>query len=214
MQSNGLGISLVFGVHCLLYLCLKRFDKEVFEYSNEHNSPRGCHRKHHTRGRRVEKLCPAVLIPCKKSLVSRSSSKSRQLRRSRCSGILRLDFLSKFDVFAPAPAGVVPVAPYNPRNTDDPLDIEYRVENRIEKHGEDVQLKQSVLDKTYNCRSQVERTNGAIKDCGLGTLRPRPRPRTSADIPYPVPAARRCYHQLRTRRQFRKHGHHGMRLIL
>jgi hypothetical protein len=25
-------------------------------------------------------------------------------------------------------AGVVPIAPYNPRNTDEPLDIEYRVE--------------------------------------------------------------------------------------
>jgi len=25
-------------------------------------------------------------------------------------------------------AGVVPIAPYNPRNTDDPKDIEYRVE--------------------------------------------------------------------------------------
>lgn len=31
-------------------------------------------------------------------------------------------------------AGIVPVAPYNPRNTDEPLDIEYRVEDRIEHH--------------------------------------------------------------------------------
>ena len=28
-------------------------------------------------------------------------------------------------------AGVVPVVPYNPRNTDDPKDIEYRVQDRI-----------------------------------------------------------------------------------
>jgi len=33
--------------------------------------------------------------------------------------------------------GVVPVVPYNPRNADDPLDIEYRVEDRIEEHSED-----------------------------------------------------------------------------
>jgi hypothetical protein len=40
-------------------------------------------------------------------------------------------------------AGVVPIAPYNPRNTDDPLAIEHRVEDRIETHSEDVQLKQA-----------------------------------------------------------------------
>jgi hypothetical protein len=72
-------------------------------------------------------------------------------------------------------AGVVPVAPYNPRNTDDPLDIEYRVEAHITEHSEDVQLKQSILDETYDCRSQVERTNESVKDCGLGTLRARGR---------------------------------------
>lgn len=71
--------------------------------------------------------------------------------------------------------GVVPIAPYNPRNTDDPLDIEYRVEDRIEHHTEDVHLKQSVLDGTYNRRTQVERTNDAVKDCGLGTVRARGR---------------------------------------
>ncbi|EMA56087.1 transposase IS4 family protein [Halococcus thailandensis JCM 13552] len=37
-------------------------------------------------------------------------------------------------------AGVVLIAPYNPRNTGDPLDIEYRVEERIDEHSEDVQL--------------------------------------------------------------------------
>ena len=68
-------------------------------------------------------------------------------------------------------AGVVPVAPYNARNTDDPKDIEYRVEARIDEHIEDVQLKQSTLDETYNRRSGVERTNDAVKDCGLGHVR-------------------------------------------
>ncbi|SEL76041.1 transposase [Haloferax larsenii] len=79
-------------------------------------------------------------------------------------------------------AGVVPVAPYNPRNTDDPLDIEYRVEDRIEKHSEDVQLKQSVLDETYNRRTQVERTNDAVKDCGLGHVRARGRVHARAQV--------------------------------
>jgi hypothetical protein len=64
-------------------------------------------------------------------------------------------------------AGVVPVAPYNPRNTDDPKDIEYRVEDRIKEHNEDVQLKQSTLDETYNRRTGVERTNEPVRDCGL-----------------------------------------------
>ena len=70
-------------------------------------------------------------------------------------------------------AGVVPIAPYNPRNTDDPLDIEYRTENRMTEHSEDVQLKQSLLNETYNNRTGVERINDAVKDCGLGHVRAR-----------------------------------------
>ena len=79
-------------------------------------------------------------------------------------------------------AGVVPIAPYNPRNTDDPKDIEYRVEDRIEEHSEDVQLKQSTLGKTYNRRSGVERTNEAVKDCGLGHVRARGRVHARAQV--------------------------------
>ncbi len=45
-------------------------------------------------------------------------------------------------------AGVMPIAPYNQRNTDDPKDIEYNVEDRIKRHGEDVQLNRSILDET------------------------------------------------------------------
>jgi hypothetical protein len=55
-------------------------------------------------------------------------------------------------------AGVVAVTPYNPRNTDEPLGIEYRVQDLIKQHSEDVQLKQSLLDETYNHRTGVERT--------------------------------------------------------
>jgi len=72
-------------------------------------------------------------------------------------------------------AEVVLINPYNPRNTDDPLDIEYRVEDRIENLSEDVRLKQSILEEMYNRQSQVERTIGACNDCGLGTLRTRGR---------------------------------------
>jgi len=52
-------------------------------------------------------------------------------------------------------AGVVPVAPYNVRSTDDSKDIEYRAKDRIEQHSEDAQLNQSTLDETYNRRTGV-----------------------------------------------------------
>ncbi len=69
-------------------------------------------------------------------------------------------------------AGVVPVAPYNARNTDDPKDIEYRVENRITNHSEDIQMKQSTLEETYNRRSGVERTNESVKAVASGERTP------------------------------------------
>ena len=76
---------------------------------------------------------------------------------------------------------VVPIAPYNPRNTDDPKDIEYRVEDRIEGHSEDVQ-RSNRLDETYNRRSGVERTNEAVKDCGLGRAASRGRVHARAQV--------------------------------
>ncbi len=79
-------------------------------------------------------------------------------------------------------AGVVPVAPYNPRNTDDPKDIAYKVEDRIEEHSEDVQMKQSTLDETYNRRTGVERTNESVKDCGLGRTHARGRVHARAQV--------------------------------
>ena len=77
---------------------------------------------------------------------------------------------------------VVPIVPYNPRNTDDPKDIEYRVEDRIEGHSAAVQLKQSTLEETYNRRSGVERTNEAVKDCGLGRAASRGRVHARAQV--------------------------------
>ena len=81
-----------------------------------------------------------------------------------------------------SPLRVVPIAPYNPRNTDNPLDIEYRVEDQIEEGSEDVQLKQSILDETYNQRTGVERTNDAVKDCGLGRGRARGRVHARTEV--------------------------------
>lgn len=78
----------------------------------------------------------------------------------------------------PLVAGVVPITLYTPRDTNEPLDIEFRVEARTEEHGKDVQYKQSILDETYNCRTGVERTNAAVKDCRLGSGRARSRVHT------------------------------------
>ncbi len=50
-------------------------------------------------------------------------------------------------------AGVVPIAPYNSRNTDDPKDIEYRIEDRIKEHTEEVQLKQSIFSTSQSIAS-------------------------------------------------------------
>ena len=108
-------------------------------------------------------------------------------------------------------AGVVPVAPYNARNTEDPKNIEYRVEDRIEEHSEDVQLKQSTLDKTYNRRTGVERTNESVKDCGLGRTHARVTSTHERTYYFSMPSPCRRNHQLRTWRQSWKFRDHGMR---
>jgi len=112
-------------------------------------------------------------------------------------------------------AGVVPVAPYNARNTDDPKDIEYRVEARIDEHSEDVRAE--AIDARRDVQPpEWSRTNQRRRQ-GLrprARSRPRPRPRTSTSVPRAVPSSRYCDHQRRTRRQSRKHRHHAMRTIL
>jgi hypothetical protein len=77
---------------------------------------------------------------------------------------------------------VLPIAPYYTRNTDDPKDTEYRVEDRIKQHSEDVQLKQSTLDETYNRRTGVERTNESVKHCDLGRRHARGRVYSRAQV--------------------------------
>ena len=74
----------------------------------------------------------------------------------------------------------MPVAPYNPRNTDGPKDTAYSVEDRIEEHSEDVQLKQFIIDETYN--PDRSRTNDAVKDCGLGHVRARGRVHVRTEV--------------------------------
>ena len=77
---------------------------------------------------------------------------------------------------------VVPISPYNPRNTDDPPDIEYRVEERIKEHTDTVRLWQRQLDETYAERSRVETAIGVCKDLGLGTPRVRGRVRVKSHV--------------------------------
>ena len=77
---------------------------------------------------------------------------------------------------------VVPISPYNPRNTDDPPDIEYRVEERIKEHTDTVRLWQRQLNETYAERSRVETAIGVCKDLGLGTPRVRGRVRVKSHV--------------------------------
>jgi len=77
---------------------------------------------------------------------------------------------------------VVPISPHNPRNTDDPPDIEYRVEERITEYSDTVRLWQRQLDETYAERSRIETAIGVCKDLGLGTPRVRGRVRVNAHV--------------------------------
>jgi len=169
-----------------------------------------------------------IVRPGKRSLIAAEFTESKQAleetaMRVTCDALavekpiwmLWRQRLRRWLARPPAGRRVVPVAPYNARNTDDPKDIEYRVEARIDEHSEDVQLKQSTLDETYNRRSGVERTNDAVKDCGLGHVRARGRVHARAQVFLALClSSRYCDHQRRTRRQSRKHRHHAMRTIL
>jgi len=61
---------------------------------------------------------------------------------------------------------IVPIAPYNPRNTIDPVNIEYRVESVL-KNMAGPSAQAIRLDETYDRRKRVERTNDAVKNCGF-----------------------------------------------
>lgn len=74
------------------------------------------------------------------------------------------------------------MAPYNPRNTNDPLDIEYRVESRIEEHFENIGVWQTQLDETYALRSQVENAINVCMEGGLGHVPARDREMAKAHV--------------------------------
>lgn len=73
--------------------------------------------------------------------------------------------------------GVVPVVPYNPRNTNDSPDIEYRIQRRIKDHSETVRVWKKQLDDNLVNLSQVETAIGVCKDFGLETPKVRDRER-------------------------------------
>lgn len=71
------------------------------------------------------------------------------------------------------PAGssvAVPIMLHNLRNTDDSLNIGYKVQDRIDEHAEDISLKQSMIVEKYDDQTQTERTNKDCKDCDPGML--------------------------------------------
>ena len=88
---------------------------------------------------------------------------------------------------------VVPIAPYNPRNTNDPLDIDYRVEERIKEHSDTVRLWQKQLEETYSYRSQVETAIGVCKGSRpRDPAGPRPSESQSTCLPRSLSPLGRC----------------------
>ena len=58
---------------------------------------------------------------------------------------------------------VVPVAPYNLRNTDDPLDIEYRVKEQIKEHSDTVRLWQCQLEETTHSTHGLKQRSASVR---------------------------------------------------
>lgn len=74
------------------------------------------------------------------------------------------------------------MAPYNARNTDDPLDIDYRIEDRVKDHFDEISVPQTQLNETYADRSYVENTINVCKQGDLGRERARDRATTKAHM--------------------------------
>ena len=66
---------------------------------------------------------------------------------------------------------VLPVITYNPRNTDEPLDIAYRVEHLVQQRTDDVKLDRKGLDNDFRMRPAVENANNVLKQLGLEDIR-------------------------------------------
>ena len=65
-------------------------------------------------------------------------------------------------------AGVVPVVPYDPRNTNHPPDTEYHIQKRIKEHSKTVRV----------CETAI----GVCKNLGLGTPKVRGRERANIHV--------------------------------
>jgi hypothetical protein len=60
--------------------------------------------------------------------------------------------------------------------------LKSRVEDSIEGHSEDVHVKQSMLDETYNRLTRVDRTNESVRTAASGAC-PRPCSCMKAGVP-------------------------------
>lgn len=69
--------------------------------------------------------------------------------------------------------GILPIIPYNPRNTDVPLNIKYRVEDLVHQRTNKVSMNRRELDNTYPQRNAVENTNNVLKQMGLEDIHVR-----------------------------------------
>jgi hypothetical protein len=70
---------------------------------------------------------------------------------------------------------VRPAPPYNHRDTDHPLDIEYRIEDRITDRFDDIGVSQTQLHETYADRHRSKYTINVYKQGGLGRVGARDR---------------------------------------
>ena len=62
---------------------------------------------------------------------------------------------------------VLPIITYNPRNTHQPLPINYRVQELVKKRTTNVTFNLKELKKNFRKRSSVENANNVLKQLGL-----------------------------------------------
>lgn len=77
---------------------------------------------------------------------------------------------------------VLPVFTYNPRNTDEPLDIKYRIEHLVQQRTERVKFDRKSLDNDFKMRSAVENANNVLKQLGLEHIRVKGRNAVKAHV--------------------------------
>jgi transposase len=65
---------------------------------------------------------------------------------------------------------ILPIITYNPRNTHQPLPINYRIQQLVKEQTTKVTFNYKELKKTFRKRSSVENTNNVLKQLGLESL--------------------------------------------